>query len=479
MTLIAPASLTTAAADLEALGATVTDAHTAARAATTGITMAGDEVSTAVTALFNGHAQQWQQAAAATAQFHQQFTQTLTQAAAAYESTDEAAQQALRNQVTSMEGPVGTLLEQTMQTYPPAPGSIVPITVPTGSTVGLVVGGTSNPFSTWMLPIVKSLYNLPANSSLVYTPEQFWPVTPQFGPLTLGQSISQGTALLNTAISAELAAGNHVTAWGTSQSSVILTDEIRNLMAAGSPGTDRLSFILTGDPNNPNGGILERFTGAYIPFLDILFNGATPPNSPYPTSIYTNQYDAVGDFPQYPLNLLADLNAGMGSFTGQHDYTVAHDYYPLPTSPGYTGDTTYYMSLDPTLPLLQPLRGSTAGNAVADLLQPDLRVIVDMGYGTGEYANMPTPAQLFAVPNPSVVLPDLARGAVQGVQAFGVDLGLLPHSDFPTTYPYAPSASPDLNYPTGQPAVTGISVLTGAEGALMGDLGLVPSWDVS
>ena len=66
----------------------------------------------------------------------------------------------------------------------------------------------------------------------------------------------------------------------------IAANEISALMAAGSPHVGQLSFVLIGNPNNPVGGILERFPGFYIPFLDVAFNGATPPNSPYPTSIY-------------------------------------------------------------------------------------------------------------------------------------------------------------------------------------------------
>ena len=56
------------------------------------------------------------------------------------------------------------------------------------------------------------------------------------------------------------------------------------------------------------------------------------------------------------------------------------------------------------MPLLTPLRQylpAPYGNTFADLLQPDVRVIVDMGYGTGEYANIPTPASLFELPTRS------------------------------------------------------------------------------
>lgn len=118
----------------------------------------------------------------------------------------------------------------------------------------------------------------------------------------------------------------------------------------GSPDQDRLSFMLMANPNNPNRGILARLPGFYIPILDVPFNGATPPNSPYPTTIYTAQYDGIGNAPQYPLNAMSTLNGFMGPFYihGQYpDFTSPQvaNAVRLPTSPGYTGNTEYYMIL--------------------------------------------------------------------------------------------------------------------------------------
>jgi hypothetical protein len=263
----------------------------------------------------------------------------------------------------------------------------------TNSSVGLIIGGTGSPFADKFL-VAGSLYNLATNENyLLYTPEQAWPLLPNLGGLSLGQSFTQGAALLDQAIQTQTAAGNRVTVWTVSQSSVVATYEIRNLMAQGSPYQDQLSFVLTGNPSNPNGGFFTRFDGLYVPLLDWNIAGATPSNSPYQTAIYTNQYDPVADFPTYPLNLVSSANSLMGMLQGQHSYIVPRTYYELATSPGYTGNTTYYMSLDDHLPLVEPLRHlGTPGNAVADLLQPDLRVLADMGYGTGQYADISTPA---------------------------------------------------------------------------------------
>jgi hypothetical protein len=118
-----------------------------------------------------------------------------------------------------------------------------------------------------------------------------------------------------------------------------------------------------------------------------------------------------------------------------------------PTSPGYTGNTEYFLIPTQNLPLLDMMREMPGGNAMADLIQPDLRVLVDMGYSNG-YANVPTPATLFPDVNFGTVFKDLALGFQQGMVAAKVDMGMLPASDLPDAYPYLPSADPGLTTPT-------------------------------
>lgn len=180
--------------------------------------------------------------------------------------------------------------------------------------------------------------------------------------MTFGQSVAQGVTLLNDEINHQInTLGNSVVVFGYSQSAAIATNEINALMAMGAPHAGQLSFVLASNPNAPDGGILARFPGFYIPFLDVPFTGATPPNSPYPTSMYTIQYDGVANAPQYPLHVLSDLNALMGYFYLHPTYqylTAAQvgSALLLPTAPGYTGNTQYYMWLTQNLPLLQPIR---------------------------------------------------------------------------------------------------------------------------
>ena len=456
-----PEMLATAATDMESIGSTLSTAATDVAGRTTGLAPAAeDEVSAVVAQLFGAYGQEYQAVIAKAAAFHSEFTQALAAAGNAYAHAEAAATALLSNET------------------PTSSTSLKSVTA-------LIMGGTDNPQpdSGYMTSIVNAYINprYPrATPQGLFTPEQFLPVTPQLGNLTFGQSVSQGVTLLNNALvgpSGILTQGKSALVFGYSQSATIATNELNALIAAGSPYRGQLSFMMIGDPNNPDGGILERFPGFYIPYLNVAFNGAVAPSSPYPTTIYTAQYDAIADFPQYPLHLLSDINAVFGYFyvhTAYPTFTAAQvaNAVALPTSPGYTGSTQYYMFLTQDLPLLDPIRQIPyLGNPIADLLQPDLRVIVDLGYadyGPGlNYANISTPAGLLSVPDPFTIIHDLALGAVQGSKAALVDLGLLPQSALPTVYPYVPSIDPGLHFFLGQPNVTDLSVLSTDAGAFL------------
>ena len=205
--------------------------------------------------------------------------------------------------------------------------------------------------------------------------------------------------------------------------------------------------MLIGNGDNPNGGVFSRFT-FNIPILDITTAGPTPSDTPYPTTIYTLQFDGLANFPQYPLNIVADLNALAGAALVHPTYAAltagqVQSAMQLATSPGYYengGVTHYYMIPQQNLPLLDPLRAiPVVGTPLADLLQPDLRVLVNLGYNSTGYADVTAPATLWpTVPpnfNPATTAGQLVLGAQQGVNDAFVDLGLLPPSYYATTYP--------------------------------------------
>src|ERR1700742_2518747 len=277
----------------------------------------------------------------------------------------------------------------------------------------------------------------PEGNSPLYTPVQ---------SLELDPSEAQGVTILNNAILSQTLNGNSVVVYGDSQSSTISSMEMAALSALPAneqPSLDQLAFVLTGDPNNPAGGLFERFDGLSIPSVGITFNGATP--DLYPTDIFTQEYDGFADFPQYPIDPLSDLNALLGVYFVHGTYSdlsleqvtpVADggDAIQLPTDPAFGTETTYYLIPTADLPLLDLVRDiPIVGNPIADLLQPDLRVLVNLGYGNPDYgysagpdgylpANEPTPFGLFPDVNLSTVAQDLITGAQTGLQNFETDI---------------------------------------------------------
>jgi hypothetical protein len=315
-----------------------------------------------------------------------------------------------------------------------------------------VIGGSGTPIPDQsFVDTVEQLFLAP-NGYADYTPQAL--ATPEgnsplYTPvqsLTLDESEAQGLQILNSAILSQTENGNNVVVYGDSQSSTISSMEMANLLTlpeSQQPGLDQLAFVLTGDPNNPAGGLFERFDGLTIPSVGITFNGATP--DVYPTDIFTQEYDGFADFPQYPIDPFSDLNALLGVYfvhgtyenlTLQQVTPVADggDAIPLPTDPAFGTETNYYLIPTADLPLLDPVRDiPIVGNPLADLLQPDLTVLVNIGYGNPDYgysagpdgylpANEPTPIGLFPDVNLSTVAQDLLTGAQTGLQAFESDI---------------------------------------------------------
>lgn len=315
----------------------------------------------------------------------------------------------------------------------------------------LVMGGTGiqvpNPSPEYVTDITTKYISpkfpdfTAEQAQALFTPENLYPLTGTKS-LPLDQSLAQGVQILHDAILQQVGNGNSVAVLGYSQSAVIASLEMAKLAALPAeerPNPADLHFVLIGDPSNPNGGFFERLVGFTAPSIGATLTGATPSDTPYSTDIYTIQYDGYADFPKYPLNLLADVNALLGVLYGHGMYPVLTPEQiagatELATSPGYEGATTYYLIPTENLPLLEPLRSiPMIGDPLADLLQPVLKVIVDLGYddpfAPTTYADVPTPVALFPNIDFSTVLGDLARGAEQGFQQFVSDLGSLSMPD--------------------------------------------------
>lgn len=314
-----------------------------------------------------------------------------------------------------------------------------------GDGTAFVIGGSGIPIPPdRYVDAADTLYLQPhgftGSPQALDTPEGFYPTTGVHS-LTVDVSEAQGAQILTNAVEGQIAGGqvdaaNPVVVFGYSQSSAFSTFTMQQLHEQGVPSDD-VHFVLVGDTAAPNGGLLERFdvpvgSDPSIPSFGITFGGATPDNL-YPTDVYTLEYDGFADFPQYPINPLSDLNAYAGMIFEHLTYLQVgseqiQNALPLET----TGDTltNYYVIPVDNLPLLDPLRLIPfVGNPLADLLQPDMKVLVNLGYGSitdgwsQGPANVPTPFGLFPTNlNWGDVFTALVNGAHQGVHAAIADL---------------------------------------------------------
>lgn len=300
----------------------------------------------------------------------------------------------------------------------------------------------------------------------VYTPEQFKFDTGLWD-MTFDESVAIGLANLDTCLRvapctvtkppftttapATLTDTSYVV-FGYSQSATIAAQEKYDLIAH-PPAGKTVSFVLTSNPNRPNGGILERFVGAYIPILGVTFDGAMTTNSPQPNPLTTvdvaHQYDPVSDFPTNPLNLLADLNVALG-FLYFHPETAyfAVDDVQLQ---GQYQDTTFYLAPAKTLPLLLPLKQIPfIGAPLAATLDPPLRVLVEAGYDRTVNPGKPTPAKYLYFPGP-------IKTAIDFLAAIptGWDDGIATLTGNPANRPFHTT-------PSGAYGVGGPPVYTGA-----------------
>ncbi|MEZ0353806.1 PE-PPE domain-containing protein [Mycobacterium sp. pR1184] len=351
-----PDAMATAADELQGIGAELAATNASMAVPTAGVLAPGtDSVSVRTAAFLDAQAAQYQALSAQAELFHNQFVQTLITAKNAYAETE---------------------LSNAAAMQPAAQQKIA-----------LIMGGTGRPTPDLQyMTSIEQAY-LAQNYSgytlvSLQTPEQFWPVT-GINDMTFGRSVYTGFATLNSAILTQTTQGNKVVVVGYSQSATIASLEMRYLQAlpaALRPDSNLLNFVLLADPNNPMGGVLTH----WIPGFGT-FNWPTPLTTSYATSIFTLQYDAIADFPAHPLWLPSDINALFG-------FLNLHSTMPfLPATQvanaiqSQIGNLSFYFMPTTQLPLLDPLRMFVPilGNPLADLLQPFLKPIVDLGYAPG------------------------------------------------------------------------------------------------
>ncbi|BBZ50074.1 PE-PPE domain-containing protein [Mycobacterium heidelbergense] len=436
-----PQILATAAADASAIGSALNEARAAAAGPTTGVVAAAeDEVSAVAAQFFGAYGQEYQALLQQATAFHDQFVATLAAAGNAYTQA-EAEIAGTLGLGGATANPVFAAVTQA------ADPAVVANLIMTGS-------GTATPSMAY-LQSVAGLYlqNFTGPLQAVSTAEGLYPFT-GVKDLTLDISLARGVTELNNAVIAALGTAptaNVVSILGYSQSSIIASLEMPKLLAEGYNSSNAF-FTLLGDPANPNGGLLSRFPGLSLPSLGVTFGASTPSND-FPTTIWTLEYDGFADFPQYPIDFLADLNALAGIVFVHGTYphltqAILNTAFQLPQS-GAPSMTTYNMIPTANLPLLDPLRAiPVIGNPLADLMQPDLKYLVNWGYGNPAYgfstgpADVQTPFGFLPPLSATTALgPDLISGAQQGFGAFVGDLSALTPASLPALSSLLPGAA--------------------------------------
>ena len=275
-----PDVVAAAATHLANIGATISDANAAAAALTTELVPAAeDEISAAIAGLFGTYAQDYHALAAQAAAFHDRFVQAVNASAGSYVAAESANAAALFQ--TAQQDLLGVM------------------NAPTEALLGrpLIATGTGTPTAAAVVQV----------DAAGPVPENAYP----FGgikQLTFTASVNNGLQILDYRIQQAACAREHgqrLTATPKARSSRRWKWRSSKRRAC---RRSAVSFLIVGDPMNPNGGFFERFAGLQFPSLGMNFYGATPSN-PYPTTIYTIEYDSWADFPRYPLDILSDLNA--------------------------------------------------------------------------------------------------------------------------------------------------------------------------
>lgn len=203
---------------------------------------------------------------------------------------------------------------------------------------------------------------------------------------SMTRSQAAGAGYLAQAI-ANLPAGEQTTIIGMSQGAGVA--EVARAEMATNPdyvaNAGNYRFVMVGDPYQPNGGILARFTSwSDMPILGDLIPFGRPgtSDSPFATTYYQNQYDGFADFPA-TFNLLAIANAVAGMF---FEHTFPGYYLASPDAPGAVSTTvgnTTYITIPKRVSLLAPLRIAASlinAERFVDALDPILRVFIEMGY---------------------------------------------------------------------------------------------------
>lgn len=251
--------------------------------------------------------------------------------------------------------------------------------------------------------ITATVGSVPLPQAVVDYPASLWPVSGLRAP-TFDASIALGVAALQQ----DLSGDPSPVIFGYSQGATVATVYKRDFnerYADADPGTGpQPTFVLIGNPDRPNGGVLNRFAPGHLPLVDLTFDGATPTQTAgtvagdVTTYDIARQYDFFADYPTYPLKPLALANACLG-LVFEHLFYFTVDMNDA-VYQGQYGDTAYYMVPTARLPLLEPLALLGVPDPILAAIDAPLRVLVESGYDRSISPGEPTQARLIPINHP-------------------------------------------------------------------------------
>jgi hypothetical protein len=301
---------------------------------------------------------------------------------------------------------------------------------------------------------------------------------------TYNASRAQGLAALESLIAADHDSAPVI--FGFSQGANIGTQYKRQFNQQyqdSAPGSavPQPTFVFIGNVNRPNGGLFDRFPGFTLPIADATFDGATPTHTagaaPGQITTYdiSGQYDFFSDFPTYPLNLLADVNAFIGLFAVHTNYgdigvldalgrlanggyldmsqAVLQDHY---------GDTAYYLIPARRLPLLAPLQLLGVPDPILAVLDAPLRVLVEAGYDRTISPGVPLTAQWVPSLDPAQVLTNFLTAIPTGIDDGLQEIGLGRPLHTTTAGPYG-VGGPPVTLPSTDADASDATAATGSD----------------
>ena len=171
-----------------------------------------------------------------------------------------------------------------------------------------------------------------------------------------------------------------------SQGSVVATYEINKLRDEGYD-TSNIVFVLTGDPNRPNGGALARIpVEVTVPIFGLTVGqeDVATPSDGARVVVVTNQFDWAADDPAYLFNVVAWANIAAGFFYKTHNYenTAMNDPTAIVTTSGNM-TSIFIPNPEGNLPLTAPLKGIVPQEYIT-AMDPFLRAVIMTGYAPSD-----------------------------------------------------------------------------------------------